>query len=67
MDLTLNTCKIRNTVQIYPFYVCFALIYWNLFFYFKVFGYFCKAMYYVRIICQSHELQINRLSNLKLI
>ena len=39
--------------QFHPFYVCFALIYWDFFFYYKTFGYFCKAMYNVRIICQS--------------
>ncbi len=45
MDLTLNTYQIRNMAQIYPFYVCFALIYWDFFFYSKTFGYFCKAIY----------------------
>ena len=39
--------------QFHPFYVCFALIYWDFFFYYKTFGYFCKAIYNVRIICQS--------------
>ena len=48
MDLILNIGKIRNTALFYPFYVCFVLIYWDFFFYFKAFSYFCKAMYNVR-------------------
>lgn len=67
MNLTLNTSKIRNTAQFYPLYVSIALIYWDFFFYSKIFSYFCKAMHDVRIVYQSKELQINRLSNLKLI
>ena len=53
MDLTLNTSKIRNTAQFYPFYVSFALIYLDFFFYFKTFSYFCKATHNVRIVYQS--------------
>ena len=67
MNLTLNTSKIQNTAQFYPFYIYFALIYWGFFFYSKTFCYFCKAMHNVRIVYQSEELQINILSNLKLI
>lgn len=43
MDLTLYE---KNTKygSIYPFYVSFALIYWDFFFYSKIFSYFCKAI-----------------------
>ena len=53
MDLTFNTSKIRNSAHFDPFYVCFALIYWDFFFYSDTFSYFGKAMHNVRIVCQS--------------
>ncbi len=37
----------------FSFYVCFALIYREFFFYSKIFCYFCKAKYNVRIMNQT--------------
>lgn len=56
-----------NTTQNYPFFVIVALIYLSFFFYDRTFYYFCGVIYDVWIWFHSLRLQVNRLSNLKLI